>query len=156
MPVRTRMSSSHDHEKAIMLFDIGRRWLPIVILLTSAAPVAFSQNAQLSGKVTDPSDAAIPGVEINITNTENGARRKLVTNEVGYFVAPSLQPGHYRLSALKEGFKPLIREGLTLQVSDNVKLDLKLEIGSVSEQITINGDVQLLRTDDAQTGQVID
>lgn len=138
------------------LISIGGRLLPLVVLLASAAPVAFSQNAQLSGKVTDPSDAVIPGVEIDIKNVENGAQRKLITNQEGYYVAPSLQPGHYRLSALKQGFRPLIREGLSLQVSDNVKLDLKLELGSTSDTVTVTGDVELLRTDDAQTGQVID
>jgi hypothetical protein len=138
------------------LIDMGKRWLPIVVLLAFAAPAALSQNAQLSGKVTDPSAAAVPGVEINITNIENGSQRKLITNDEGYYAVPSLQPGHYRLSALKEGFKPLTREGLTLQVSDNVKLDLKLELGSTSETVTITGDVELLRTDDAQTGQLID
>ena len=138
------------------LFGIGRRWLPIAILLTTAAPVALSQNARLSGRVTDPSDAAILGVEINITNIENGARRKLVTNEEGYYVATSLQPGHYRLSALKEGFKPLTREGLTLQVNDKVQLDLKLEIGVVSETISVTGETPMLRTQDAQIGEVVD
>lgn len=138
------------------VFEIGRRWLPIVALLTVVSPAAFGQNAQLSGRVTDPSDAAVPGVEINITNTENGARRQLVTNYEGYYVAPSLQPGQYRLTALKEGFKPLTREGVTLQVSDNVKLNLRLELGSVSDKVTVTGDVELLRTDDVQTGQVID
>ncbi len=138
------------------LFNIGMRWLPIALLLTMEAPLAFSQNAQLSGKVTDPSSAAVPGVEINITNIENGSERKLVTNDEGYYVAPSLQPGRYRLNAIKEGFKPVTHEGLTLQVSDNVKLDLKLDLGGTSETVTVTGDVELLRTDDAQTGQLID
>lgn len=46
----TCLSSSHDREKAMKVFEIGRRWLPIVVLLTGVAPVAFSQNAHLSGE----------------------------------------------------------------------------------------------------------
>ncbi len=136
--------------------EVGRQWLPILAILAAVAPPALAQNAQLSGKVTDALDAVVPGVEINITNVENGARRTHLTNSEGYYAIPSLQPGHYRLTALKAGFRPLTREGVTLQVSDNVKLDLKLEVGSVSEQVTITEAVELLRSDDVQTGQVID
>ncbi|MGB6745597.1 MAG: TonB-dependent receptor [Terracidiphilus sp.] len=137
-------------------FNIRRQWLPIAVLLASAASVAFGQNAQLSGKVSDPSGAVISGVEITITNTDNGAKRRVVTTEEGLYSAPSLQPGDYRLVAVKQGFRPSIREGFTLQVNDDVRLDMKLEVGATSEQVVVTADIPLLRTDDAETGEVID
>jgi hypothetical protein len=137
-------------------FNIRMRWSAIAILVAGFASVALGQNAQLSGKVSDPLGAVIPGVQITITNAENGAERKLVTNDEGFYSAPSLQPGHYQLSALKQGFKVESREGLTLEVNDDVRLDLKLEVGGTSEQVTVTADVPLLRTDDAETGEVID
>lgn len=139
------------------IFGNSRRWLPIAVLLACAVPAAFGQNAQLSGKVSDPSGAVVPGVEITITNTDNGAERKLATNGDGYYVAPSLPPGHYRLNALKQGFRPLVRDAITLQVSDRVDLNVNLEVGNVTQQVTVSAsDISLLRTEDAQTGQVID
>jgi hypothetical protein len=136
---------------------IHRRLLSIAGLLAVSVSAVLGQNAQLSGKVSDSSGAVVPGVQITITNLGNGAERSLSTNESGLYVAPSLQPGQYRLSALKTGFKPAVRDGLTLQVSDNVELDLKLEVGSASaEEVTVTADIALLRTDDAETGEVID
>src|SRR5271169_6823976 len=124
-------------EEIMEFVHIRRQWLSIAVLLACAASVAFGQNAQLSGKVSDPSGAVMSGVAITITNTEDGAVRNLVTTDEGLYSAPSLQPGHYRLVAVKQGFKPLVREGLTLQVSDDVRLDLKLGVGGASEQVTV-------------------
>lgn len=140
----------------MMLFENGKRLLVLLVLLAAAAPAAFSQHAQLSGKVSDPSGASIPRAEINVVNLENGTRRNVATNEEGFYNVPSLQPGRYRVVAQKEGFRPLSREGITLQVGDNVKLDLNMEVGAVSDQVTITAEAPLLRTDDVQTGQVID
>jgi hypothetical protein len=137
-------------------FNIRRQWLLIAALLASTASVAVGQSAQLSGKVSDPSGAVITGVEITITNTGNGAERKVITTEEGLYSAPSLQPGNYRLVAVRRGFRPSIREGLTLQVNDDVRLNLNLELGAASEQVVVTADVPLLRTDDAETGLVID
>ena len=135
---------------------IHRRLLTIVGLLTVSATAVLGQNAQIAGKVSDASGATVPSVQITITNIEDGAVRNLVTTDEGLYSAPALQPGHYRLAAVKQGFKPLIREGLTLQVNDDVRLDLKLEVGGAADQVIVTADVPLLRTDDAETGEVID
>ena len=140
----------------MQLWRRSRRCLTILVILAATAVFAFAQNAQLSGRVGDPSDAVIPGVDITVTNGDTGATRKVVSNGEGYYSVPSLQPGKYRLAAQKDGFRPMAREGIILQVGDNVKLDLKMEIGATTEQVTITSEISLLRTDDAQTGQVID
>ena len=137
-------------------FNIRRQSLTIAVLFSSVASVAFGQNAQLSGKISDQSGAVISGVEVTITNTDNGAKRKVLTTEKGFYSAPSLQPDHYRVVAVKQGFKTLTRDGLTLQVNDDVRLDLKLDVGGVSQNVTVTADTPLLRTDDAETGEVID
>ncbi|HEX4030707.1 MAG TPA: carboxypeptidase regulatory-like domain-containing protein [Terracidiphilus sp.] len=140
----------------MLRFRNWKQWLATTALFTSAVTVAFGQSAQLSGKVSDPSGAVISRAEITITDTDNGATRRIVTNGDGLYAAPSLQPGHYRLVAHGQGFRPLIRDGLTLQVNDNIELDLKLEVGAASELVTVTGATPLLRTDDAETGEVID
>jgi hypothetical protein len=133
------------------------RWcLPVVFVLASAATVAFGQNAQLSGKVTDPTGAVVPGADITITNSANGAERKAATNGEGNYIVPALQPGNYKLVAVKQGFSTEVREGLTLQVGDNARIDMVLKIGSTSETVEVSAGIPLLRVDDAQTGLVID
>ena len=149
-------ASQIEEELNMSIFAIRRRLLLIVGLLTVSGSAVLGQNAQLAGKVSDTSGAQVPGVQITITNIDNGAARNLATNEEGFYVAPSLKPGHYRLSAVKTRFKTMVREGLTLQVNDSVNLDLVLEVGGASEEVIVTADAPLLRTEDAETGEVID
>jgi outer membrane receptor protein involved in Fe transport len=127
-----------------------------VLLLASTVPVLFAQNAQVGGRVTDPSGAVIPGTEISVVNADTGVERKTASNDEGYYAVPLLQPGRYRLTAQKEGFKPLSRDGILLQVGDRVTLNLAMEVGVTTETVTVTAEVPLLRTEDAQTGLVID
>ncbi len=128
----------------------------VALLLIAAMTPAFAQNAQIGGRVTDPSGATIPGTTIALINTQTGVQRNSASNEEGYFAIPALQPGQYRLTAQKEGFKPLSRDGIVIQVGDRITLNLALEIGTASESVTITSEVPLLRTEDAQQGLVID
>ncbi len=126
------------------------------VLAAAILPLALAQEAQISGRVSDPTDAVIPGTDITVTNTDTGVQRKTTSNGEGYYVVPLLQPGHYRLTAVKEGFRPLGRDGIVLQVADRVTLNLVMEVGTSSERVTVTADIPLLRTDDAQSGLVID
>ena len=132
------------------------RLLAIALALSAAMPLVFAQNAQIGGRVTDPSGAVIPGTDITVVNTQTGVQRKTSSNEEGYYVLPLLQPGQYRMSAQKEGFKPLSRDGIVLQVGDRITLNLALEVGTATESVTVTSEVPLLRTEDVQTGLVID
>ncbi|HWB99844.1 MAG TPA: carboxypeptidase regulatory-like domain-containing protein, partial [Bryobacteraceae bacterium] len=128
----------------------------LAVLLQAVIIPALAQNAQIGGRVTDPSGAVIPGTGIVIINTETGVQRKTTSNDEGYYAIPLLQPGHYQLTAQKDGFKPLSRDGIVLQVGDRITLNIALEIGASSEHVTVTVEVPLLRTEDAQAGLVID
>lgn len=117
---------------------------------------AFPQNAQIGGRITDATEAIIPGASILLTNVQTGVQRNSVSNEEGYYAIPALQPGQYRLTAQKDGFKPLSRDAITVQVGDRLTLDLRLEVGSSQETVTVTSEIPLLRTEDAQQGLVID
>ena len=130
--------------------------LRVPMLAAAAAVVSFGQTAQLSGRAMDPYAGAIPGVDIVVANTETGIRRRAVTNPDGYYSVAMLQPGPYRLLARKDGFQPASREGIVLHAADVLTVDLPLQIGIVTQQITVTAELRLLRTGDAQTGQVID
>jgi hypothetical protein len=125
-------------------------------LLGAAITPLGAQDAQIGGRVVDPSSAVIPGAAMLITNTDTGLQRKTSSNDVGYYGFPQLRPGRYRLTAQKEGFKLLSRDGILLQVDDRLTLNLNMEIGTASEAVSITAEVPLLRTDDAQQGLVID
>ncbi len=132
------------------------RFHQITILLLAAAGSAAAQNAQIGGRITDPSGAVVPGTAIVIINNATGVQRNTVSNEEGYYSVPALQPGKYRVGTQKEGFRPLIRDEVVVRVGDRITLDLAMEVGAATESVTVTTEIPLLRTEDAQQGLVID
>jgi hypothetical protein len=128
----------------------------ILVILALFAPVAIAQNAEITGRVTDPSRAVVPQAEIMVVNTDTGTARRTSSNDEGYYAVPILQPGKYRLTAQKSGFKPVARDGIVLQVGDRLTLNIAMEVGTAAETVTVVGEVPLLRTEDEQAGLVID
>ncbi len=138
------------------LFRYVFRFLLAALIFGAAVTPLLAQNAQLAGQVTDPSGAIIPVATITITNVDTGVTVKTLTNQQGYYVVPQLQPGHYRLNAQMAGFKDLVREGILLQVNDNVTLNIPMQVGAATQVINITAEAPVLRTGDAQAGLVID
>ncbi len=117
---------------------------------------AQTSSATVGGQVKDTSGAVIPGSAISVKNTETNVARSATANAEGIYAITNLIPGSYKLSATFQGFKSLEQGPFTLRVGDRVTLDLTMEVGAQAERITVTSDVPLLRTEDAQTGQVID
>lgn len=78
------------------------------------------------------------------------------TNDVGFFQAPYLIPGTYRIVAELSGFKRHVREGLQLRVGDTLDVELTLDVGGAAEAVTVTADAPLLETSSASLGQVVD
>ncbi|MCC6367168.1 MAG: carboxypeptidase regulatory-like domain-containing protein [Bryobacterales bacterium] len=117
---------------------------------------AQTSSASVGGQVKDTSGAVIPNAVISVVNTETNVARGATANAEGIYVITNLIPGSYKLSATFEGFKNLNQGPFTLRVGDRVTLDLTMEVGAQTERISVTAEVPLLRTEDAQTGQVID
>ncbi len=130
----------------------------LYLLAVVITGLSFGQTTmtQLSGTVTDPSNAVVPGVEIVVTNVATGIQRTTSSNELGYYTVPLLPPGAYRVVAQKAGFRPLTRSGITLHVNQAAALDLVLELGQSAQEISVSGDAPLLTVNEATQGQVID
>ncbi|MCC6342655.1 MAG: carboxypeptidase regulatory-like domain-containing protein [Bryobacterales bacterium] len=122
----------------------------------SAPVTAQTSSASVGGQVKDSSGAVIPDAVISVVNTETNVARGATANAEGIYVITNLIPGSYKLSATFQGFKNLEQGPFTLRVGDRVTLDLTMEVGSQTERISVTAEVPLLRTEDAQTGQVID
>jgi hypothetical protein len=125
-------------------------------LLFAAITPVLAQDAQVGGRISDPSGAVIPGASIVITNMETGAQRTAASNGEGYYAVPALQPGRYHLTVAKQGFKPINRDNIVVQVGDRLTVDFPMQIGAPTDSVTITSDLPLLRTEDAQQGLVID
>ncbi|MCW5965366.1 MAG: TonB-dependent receptor [Bryobacterales bacterium] len=127
-----------------------------ILLLFVFSLCAFAQTAQITGVVTDGSNSAIVGVELNVTNVETGASRKTSTNETGNYTVPLLPPGMYRMTVQTEGFRSVTRENIRLEVDQVLRVDFSLEIGSISESVTVTDTTPLLQTSSGSLGQVME
>jgi hypothetical protein len=117
---------------------------------------AQSGYATLSGRVKDPTGAVMPGAALLAKNVNTNVVLNLRSNSEGYFTFANLIPGTYSLMAQFQGFRDFQRDDIVLRVGDRVTLDFTMEIGSAAERVTVTGSLPLLRTDDAQSGLVID
>ncbi len=134
----------------------SQRGILAMLLLSCSAILSFAQTATLSGRVTDSTDAVIPGTSITVVNEATGAERAVQTNAAGYYTVPLLPPGAYRILVAAEGFNAINRRGVILEVDQRPEIDFQLEIGTVSEQIEVTADAVQLNTIDASRGQVIE
>ena len=117
---------------------------------------ACAQFASVSGQVTDQVNAAIPGVEVEISNTDTGVGQVTKTNGDGFYSISDLKPGHYAMKIRKEGFQSVSVTGITLNIEDNLSRNFALRVGSALESVTVVADQTNLNTTDASVGTVID
>jgi hypothetical protein len=135
------------------------RFVFIVALLVLASCFsAFAQmeTATLSGVVTDPKGGVVPEVEVMATRIETGRALTTKTNGAGIYVFTSLMPGHYHLEVAKPGFKSIAIKDVELHVEDKLERNFSLEIGSVSETVTVTANENSINTTDATVSTVVD
>jgi len=138
---------------------VQRRFLSIfTLVILISAVLAWGQDPRgaIVGRVTDSSGAVVPGVEMRATNVETGVAAAARTNESGAYSLPFLPPARYTLSAEAAGFKRFLRENIHVRVSETVEVNLKMEVGTVTETVEVRAESPLLDTTGASLGQVID
>jgi outer membrane receptor protein involved in Fe transport len=116
----------------------------------------FAQTAQVTGRVLDPSGAMVSAVSVVLTNVATGVSKSQESDQEGRYVVPLLQPGEYRISVQKEGFRSIERDGIILEVDQVARIDFTLEVGSVAESISVTASAPLLDQETSSLGQVIE
>jgi hypothetical protein len=135
-------------------FLLARRWFPALLSLTFL--YAQSDLATITGVVTDAGQGVAPGVSITIRNVDTNSRRTIETNQEGYFTITNLPPGSYELIAEKEGFHRFRETGIVLETGQELRRDVKLTIGAVTESINVTADIAPLNTENGSIkGDVI-
>ena len=128
----------------------------MTLLFSLCSLWAQTGNASVGGVVKDATGAVIPGANVSVKNAETNVARSTVANAEGIYAITNLIPGSYTLSASFQGFKNLEQGPFTLRVGDRVTLDLSMEVGAQTERVSVTAEIPLLRTEDVQTGLVID
>jgi len=113
-------------------------------------------SGELSGVVTDPSGAVIPDAEVTLSNTATGDKRTTVTTGAGIYRFSALPVGNYVLETSPQGFKSTKVANVVVSVGTGTVRDIHLELGSTSEQVTVEAGAQMLQTEDSSVSQLID
>ncbi|MEK7408282.1 MAG: TonB-dependent receptor [Acidobacteriota bacterium] len=126
------------------------------LFLLPAGLAAQETRGMIYGRVLDPQAGAVVGASVTVTNVDTNVSVELSTNATGYYEASLLVAGNYRIAAATAGFKESIRSGIRLSVGGRVEIDFQLELGAVSESITVAAQAPLLDTYTASSGRTVD
>jgi hypothetical protein len=138
------------------------RWLLPSLLLVGLSLIysslAWGQvtSGSITGVVSDPTGAVIPGAKVVITDANKGYDYPATTDAVGRFLVTNLPPGTYIVSVEARGFKTSKQAGITLDVGSRVAVDVHLELGTTAQAVEVTGAAPVLSTQDAVTGQEVD
>src|SRR5258708_3858684 len=139
--------------------------IPTYVMVWSAMLALFSVGVvpvwpqanigRISGTVVDASGSAIPGCSLDATQAQTGLVAKTETDENGFFIFPSLVTGTYTVRAQVSGFKPVEHSGIVLDASANRTLGFRMELGDLSQQISVNEAMQQVQTSTGEVSRLI-
>ena len=137
-----------------------KRILWSVVLLSSGWFLAQhiqaqSVNGQLTGTITDPGGAIVPGVQVSAVDKVSGETRKAVTNDQGVWLITQVPPATYKVTAVKPGFATIVQDNVQLDVNQSVTLNVKLKVASTSETVRVTTAPPLLNTTSATLSTIV-
>jgi hypothetical protein len=132
--------------------NAGRLTTACLAFLTLSPPASAQRFAYLYGRVLDPSEAAVSDAMVTVVSEDTGFRRITESQTDGEYVVRSLQPGIYKVTVRKDGFRTMIRFNVKLEVQQPARADFTLSVGAVQETITVEGTAPLLGQEDASIG----
>jgi len=131
--------------------------LGLLLVWLAGAGAAWAQGSLggLTGRVTDASGAPMPDVSIQLRNIENGQETKSATTAEGSYLVTNLAPGRYRVAMSKTGFRSTVRESVLVSTATLSNADFVLELGAVTDSVTVSGSDVQLQTTSAEIGTVM-
>lgn len=129
----------------------------VVFFIGSESGVAQQgATAGIYGSVSDSQGAIIPGSKVTVTHLGTNHTRTIITNQAGEFTAPLLPVGEYRIVVEQPGFKKYQQNGILLQVNDNAKIDVRLEVGEVNTEVRVESAGAVVETANATIKETVD
>jgi hypothetical protein len=126
------------------------------ITLSSFTPDLMAQTGTISGFVSDPSGAAIPGAKVTATLVQRNLMRTALADELGAYVFNAMPPGDYRMEAEKTGFQRLVRSDLNLAVNQNLRVDIALQLGELAQTVEVSAAAPLVDTRSPALSSLVD
>lgn len=135
---------------------MSRRWLTLLLLLvTAASTLAQDFRAKMTGRVLDPSGASVASAQVEVRSTATGETVSSATDSQGVYNVLFLRPGDYTLIVTAQGFKKYQKDSISLVAGQSAGLDVTLEVGQVSESVTVTAETALLETQSASRGTTV-
>ena len=129
--------------------------LTVVVLAVPFGASAQTERGTITGIVMDSSKAAVPGVSIRVVNTATNVATNVVSSESGSYSAANLTPGTYRIEATLQGFQTSNVEGIVLNAGTTARVDVTLNLGSVTESVNVVAESQTVSTEDAKVATTV-
>ncbi len=135
-----------------------RNVLSVCVLFLCAGSIAFAQagRGSVSGVVTDQAGAVVAGAKVVLLNPATGVTQHTVTSSAGLYTFISLNPGVYQVTASQKGFKNIFQDKVTVTVDQVTQVNVTLEVGAISETVTVTQEVALVEPSNSTVGQVIE
>jgi hypothetical protein len=124
--------------------------------LLTASVIAQTSTSRITGRVVDSKQASIPGASVTITNEATNVSQTQTTTEAGLYAFEALPVGNYTVTVEQNGFKKFVTTGNRLEVNNPLNVDVILEIGQVTETVTVQGGPEQLQTANATLGNVVE
>src|SRR5689334_5227468 len=133
------------------------RFFVILILLGTFSLVLVAQQnyGTILGTVTDPTGAVVPGATVTVTNAGTQTARQITTDKDGFYQVLSLPIGTYTVGVEREGFKKQVTTAKDLEINQNLRVDITLQIGSKGDIVTVEGSTSGVEAVSATVGQSI-
>lgn len=136
----------------------GRFFRVLLLVALLAMPLTVLGQGYfgtISGEITDPSGAVVPGAKVTLVDQQKGFQFFTTSEGSGRYLFTSVPPGSYSVSIEAQGFEKAVRTNVTLSVSENVTANLRLKVATAAESVEVLAQATTLQTEDAVTGQVI-
>ena len=144
------------HSQPLKKFAYALGCLLLVLAFARSANAQTANSGKLTGAVTDPNGAVIPGASVVVLSQSTGEQRTAVSGEDGTYNVPLLQPGTYKITVSKSGFKTVVNTGVAINVTETTALPVQLGVGSANETVTVSTGAVELHTEDSALGDVIE
>lgn len=128
----------------------------VTVLLMVSCAFGQGNTGNVLGTVTDPSGAVAPNVRVLVTNVNTGVKSEATTDGLGNYLIQFLQPGAYRVEAEITGFKKFVRESVTLEMTRQLRIDIQLETGEITETVSVEASTPLLETETGSLSTTIE
>src|SRR5262249_42276795 len=140
-------------ERSFALNTKLRLLLAMVLLCVCVSAQEF--RATISGHIFDSTNSAVPNVKIQVVNVDTNETTTATSDASGTYSIPLLRPGNYKMTATASGFKQYVRDNVVLEIGKVSGMDIKLEVGAVTESIEVQAEALALETQSASRAGVV-